>query len=139
MGVKQVLVIRNDLGMRKGKMIAQGAHASLAVFFDRIMLHNFSLLSPPPEKLTIYGTWSLKNESEVEWIEGLFTKICVRVDSEKELLEIYQKAKESNLLCSLVTDAGKTEFNGVPTKTCCAIGPDEESKIDAITGHLRLL
>ena len=32
---KQVIVMRKDLGMRKGKMIAQGAHASLKVLTDR--------------------------------------------------------------------------------------------------------
>lgn len=32
---KQVIVMRKDLGMRKGKMIAQGAHASLRVLLER--------------------------------------------------------------------------------------------------------
>lgn len=33
--VKQVLVIRKDLNMRKGKMVAQGAHSAMKVVFDQ--------------------------------------------------------------------------------------------------------
>lgn len=67
------------------------------------------------------------------------TKIYVRVDSEAELLEIAQKAQEAGLIVHVITDAGHTEFAGVPTKTCLAIGPDEADKIDAVTGNLKLL
>ncbi len=129
---KQVIVMRTDLGMRKGKMVAQGAHASLAVFFNRLNLSG-------PGKMITYAQWKLKNQYEQEWIQGSFAKICVGVDSEEELLATYEAAKSAGLLCSIITDAGKTEFKGVPTKTCIAIGPDREDRIDAITGALRLL
>jgi PTH2 family peptidyl-tRNA hydrolase len=129
---KQVLVVRKDLNMRKGKMAAQAAHASLAVFFDRLKLTG-------PGKMITDASWRLYNDAEREWIEGSFAKICVGVDSEEELLDVFRKAKEARLLCSIITDAGKTEFKGVPTKTCVAIGPDREDLIDTITGHLRLL
>ena len=36
MSIKQVIVVRKDLNMRKGKMCAQVAHASLKIFLDRI-------------------------------------------------------------------------------------------------------
>jgi peptidyl-tRNA hydrolase len=39
----------------------------------------------------------------------------------------------------VITDAGHTEFGSLPTKTCLAIGPDEDGSIDAVTGHLKLL
>jgi peptidyl-tRNA hydrolase, PTH2 family len=39
----------------------------------------------------------------------------------------------------LITDAGHTEFKGVPTKTCLAIGPNDVDEIDVVTGHLKLL
>lgn len=32
--LKQIIVMRNDLNMRKGKMIAQGAHASIVLYPD---------------------------------------------------------------------------------------------------------
>lgn len=124
---KQVIVVRKDLGMRKGKMIAQGAHASMKVFFD-IMEHyvdNYYVLC-----LT---------KAMVCWVEGRFTKIVVGVNSEEELLELYNKAKDKNLSCALITDAGLTEFNGMPTNTAIAIGPDWSDDIDSITGHLSLL
>ena len=133
MAVKQVIVMRKDLNMRKGKMIAQGAHASMKVFFDK-MYEDKSQVGDG-EKLKCM--W-LKDE-ELEWVNGLFTKICVSVNSEVELLAIYNQAKESGLNCSLITDSGLTEFAGVPTNTCCAIGPNAAEKIDVITGKLPLL
>ena len=61
------------------------------------------------------------------------------MDSEEELLKIYEKAKKAKLPCSLITDSGKTEFNGVPTNTVVVIGPDKSTKIDKITKKLKLL
>lgn len=132
--IKQVIVMRTDLGMRKGKMIAQGAHASMmflshALDYD-VLAHAHGgggqyVYNPTPE--------------QKEWFEDKFTKICVRVDSEEQLLEIHQKALDAGLTSHLVTDAGLTEFGGVPTNTCIAIGPHEEEKINPITGELKLL
>jgi peptidyl-tRNA hydrolase, PTH2 family len=55
------------------------------------------------------------------------------------LLGVVQAAKDAGVLVQLVVDAGKTEFHGVPTPTCCAVGPDYPERIDPITGHLKLL
>ena len=130
--VKQVIVMRKDLNMRKGKMIAQGAHASMKVFFDRF--YAWRNIGNNEQESCIQFT-----AEELEWVNGLFTKICVSVNSEAELLEVYNKAKEAGLNCALITDAGLTEFGGVPTNTCCAIGPNAAEKIDPITGKLPLL
>ena len=127
MNSKQVLVIRTDLNMRKGKMIAQAAHASLKVFFEKMTLH--------ADK----ASFSIDTPYELDWIEGSFTKIAVGVKSEQELLEIYNKAKEASILCSLVLDAGRTEFKGIPTYTSVAVGPANSEDIDKITGGLSLL
>ena len=125
---KQVIVMRKDLNMRKGKMVAQGAHASLKAVLDSGNGRPFEYAFDLPPKSAI------KN-----WMEDGFTKICLSVDSERELLEIYKKAKSAKMICALITDAGLTEFNGVATKTCCAIGPAWSEEVDAITGHLKLL
>jgi len=84
---------------------------------------------------------SLDDFSEVEqtWLTGSFAKVCCRVNSEEELLVIRDKAVEAGLEVHVITDSGKTEFHGVPTNTCLAIGPDVAEKIDEITGHLELL
>ena len=73
------------------------------------------------------------------WIDGQFKKICVSVNSEEELLEIVQKAKDVGIPYALITDSGLTEFHGVKTNTCGAIGPSSEDVVNAITGHLKLL
>ncbi|HUJ61004.1 MAG TPA: aminoacyl-tRNA hydrolase [Kofleriaceae bacterium] len=123
---KQVIVMRKDLGMRKGKMIAQGAHASLAVLLERGELADdrFTLVFDPPL---------------AAWLGGRFTKVCVSVDSEAALDDVVARARAAGLPCALIVDAGVTEFRGVPTKTCCAIGPAWSDDVDAITGRLSLL
>lgn len=125
--IKQVIVVRKDLHMRMGKVAAQCSHASMKVFFDRMYISNSNeyILKITPEM--------------IEWIEGLFTKICVSVDSLDELMEIYEEATANQIPTSLIEDSGLTEFNNVKTITCCAIGPDHEEKINKITGHLQLL
>ena len=123
--VKQVIVVRKDLNMRKGKIGAQSAHASMKVFFDIAKVKNNVMEVP-------------LNDEMLEWFNGIFTKIVVYVESEEELLSVYDEAKKAGLPCSLIKDNGLTEFNGVHTYTCVGIGPAEASKIDAITGHLRL-
>lgn len=112
---KQVIVVRKDLKMRRGKESAQCCHASLGVTLDNI--------DHPDVKA---------------WLKGRFAKIVVSVDSEEELMEVYNNAREAGLICSLILDAGFTEFNGVPTYTSVAVGPSTNEKVDAITGHLKL-
>lgn len=121
--VKQVIVMRRDLKMRRGKEIAQGSHASIAFLTRRLQRQK-------TPKFT---------KAETEWLEGSFAKVCVKVNSEEELLDIFQQAKDAMLEVHLITDSGKTEFHGEPTNTCLAIGPDYSSKIDPITGELTLL
>lgn len=131
--IKQVIVMRKDLKMRKGKMIAQGAHVSMKVLLDCQMNTTKTYVDGIEERLFQFD--GVTND----WLNGQFTKICLSVDSEAELDSIYQKAKDADIKCAMIIDAGKTEFNGVPTKTCIAIGPDTSEKIDAITGSLKLL
>lgn len=129
MTIKQVIVIRKDLKMRRGKEIAQGSHASMAFLTNRL------------RKLLDKNAVNIQKEftkAEWEWMEGGFTKICLSVDSEQELLEIFRKSKELKLETQLITDSGKTEFNGIPTNTCLCIGPDYSEKIDPVTSHLKL-
>jgi len=131
MNTKQVIVVRKDLKMRKGKMIAQGAHASMKAILDE------GYEDTDEHGFPVY-TLALTAPID-EWINGIFTKVCVGVDSEEELLAIYNKACDLDMCSSLIQDVGKTEFNGVPTYTAVAIGPAEVSDVDAITGHLKLL
>ena len=128
MTVKQVIAFRRDLNMRKGKIAAQVAHASMKVLLDRRV--------QAPEggsTLCIPVTPQMQ-----EWIEGIFTKVVVVVDSEAELLSLRDTAAAAGLPVALVTDVGNTEFHGVPTHTAVAIGPARAEDLDPITGRLRL-
>ncbi len=111
---KQSLLIRQDLKLPKGKLAGQCSHASVEAV--------------------------LKSDKKVvnAWQHEGMPKIVLKVKNEKELLHYFQLAKDAGLIASLITDAGRTVI-APGTKTCVGIGPDEEEKIDAITGSLPLL
>lgn len=125
MNTKQVIVIRKDLNMRRGKEIAQASHASMAFITKRIQQNSFT------------GSIPL-SEVEIDWINNNFTKICLQVSSEEELIRIYEAGIKNKIVSNLIIDSGKTEFNGVPTPTCVALGPDISEKIDVVTKDLKL-
>lgn len=140
MNTKQVIVIRKDLNMRKGKMCSQSSHASMGALLSLFTKLKCEHLPPfEPGQITYRYELEFGDDGCLNnWLNGKFTKICVSVDSEEELMDIYNKVPD---FCPvfLVTDAGLTEFNGVPTKTCLCIGPYISEEIDKITGHLKLL
>ena len=123
--IKQVILVRSDLGMPLGKAVAQGAHASMMFITKRL------------QKMPDAYTPAEFSSEEWDWINGIFTKIVLEVKSEAELLALHFKALAANLESHVVLDCGKTHTKGVATNTCCAIGPADSDKINAITGHLR--
>ncbi len=114
---KQSIVVRDDIKMSKGKIAAQAAHAAVTAAELARKTH--------PE-------WYKK------WLEEGQKKVVLKVSSEKELLELYEKAKKRNLPTAIIRDMGLTE---IPpgTITAIAIGPAPEKLVDDVTGHLLLL
>ena len=125
---KQYIVMRKDLKMRKGKMIAQGAHAS-----QKCLLKNSTVVNHILEI-----DFNLLPATEA-WLKDKFTKICVGCGSEEELQTIHDMAEEMGLPCAMVNDAGLTEFGGVETKTCCAIGPAFPDDFHGMMDSFKLL
>ena len=111
---KQVIVVRTDIKMCRGKMAAQTSHAAVDVL-DKV------------DKRIISG-WKKEGQK----------KVVLKARDEKELIELAEKCKKMRLPCSLISDAGHTELEG-GTITALGIGPDTEEKINRITGSLPLL
>ena len=112
--MKQVIVMRADLKMSRGKIAAQACHACLGAYKkaeDRVIKR-----------------WETEGEK----------KVVLKVNDLEELFEIYELAKVTNMPIYLVHDAGHTELPR-STITCLGIGPDDEEKIDKITQDLKLL
>lgn len=126
--IKQVILIRKDLKMRRGKEVAQGSHASMEFLVSRIR-HQ-----PDPETSVAIEL----SDKEKAWVATGMGKVCLQVNSEEELLAHHHKALDLGLRSHLIRDSGRTEFGGTPTLTACAIGPDDAVKIDAVTGGLKL-
>jgi PTH2 family peptidyl-tRNA hydrolase len=112
--MKQVIVMRTDLKMGKGKIAAQACHASLSAYKNS-------------SKMDI-RKWERENQK----------KVVLKVKSEEELLELYWKIKPTRIACALITDAGHTQIDP-NTKTCLGIGPADDDVLDELTGHLKLL
>lgn len=110
---KQAILLREDLDMSKGKMIAQACHASLKAYRKS------------------------SQENRDEWEEQGEKKIALEV-SEDQIVRRFEQAKSRGLPAALIKDAGKTEIKP-GTKTAVGIGPADESRIDSVTGDLKLI
>ena len=138
-GTKQVIIVRSDLNMRKGKLAAQVAHASVAVF-TRSPGARVCVLQASRHGEVIAAELSVPLGGEAHaWLQSSFRKIVVGVDSEEELLELHRQAQAAGLSCALIQDNGATEFHGIPTYTALAIGPHADTRIDPLTRSLSLL
>lgn len=124
---KQVLVMKQfPKGLRIGKYIAQGAHASTGALLSGGRIEGDNFVIP------------MKDPFINAWITGRFKKVVLYVNTDEELVEIWKQAVNAGLQAALIKDAGLTEFDGVPTLTAVGIGPNNPEMIDKITGHLKL-
>lgn len=139
---KQVIVVRTHypdgrggfFRPRTGKLMAQAAHASMKVFFDRGVV----IRRPNQGHLVDQFEVSL-TPAMSEWIAGLSTKIVVGCGSEEELRDLEAKADAAGIPYALVVDSGRTDFHGEATLTALAIGPEYPEDIDPLTRDLKLL
>ena len=136
--VKQVIVVDKSKQMYVGKIVAQGSHASLGALLT--MFNKKTYLDERTKYEVTFNEGSILDK----WLNGIFTKVCLGVNSESEMLEIYtnvirynETAKEK-IPIVLIEDCGKTCFHGEKTKTCLGIVPFWSDVIDEFTGHLKL-
>ena len=116
MTYKLVILVRNDLNMSNGKIVAQTAHATVdATIKSYTGTRHF---------------WKWKNSGE--------TIVALKVQSKTQLLTLIKKAKKNDIKSGCVIDYGLTEVEP-DTITVGFIGPDLSSNIDKITGNLKLL
>jgi peptidyl-tRNA hydrolase len=112
--MKQVIVVNESLKLPRGKLAAQVAHASVGAFLET------------------------DQAIRQTWIESGMAKVVLKVETEADLLRLYELAQRQHLPALLVEDAGQTV---VPagTVTCLGLGPASETEIDQLTGDLKLL
>ncbi|XP_053681046.1 uncharacterized protein LOC128731915 [Anopheles nili] len=116
--MKMVLVVRSDLGLKKGKIASQCAHAAVLCCMRA---------SAGPAK-TKLNAWLMQGQP----------KIVLRVDSLEELHLLTTRAEASGVIAEIVRDAGRTQVAS-GTETVLGVGPDQSQSIDALVGHLKLL
>lgn len=109
---KMVVVVRDDLGLSKGKACAQVGHAVLECFMRQ---HDLKLTKA--------------------WLKEGGKKVVLKAKDQKELYAINDAAKKKGLITAVIQDAGHTEVKP-GTITCIGVGPDKDEKIDKVTGKL---
>ena len=113
---KMVLLVRTDLGMKKGKAAAQCAHAALACYKNGLKNNPAGVKA-----------WEITGQ----------TKICLKVDDEKAMLDLAEVAKVHGLTWSIIQDAGRTQVDS-GSMTVLGIGPNKARDVNKVTGHLKL-
>lgn len=114
---KQVIAVRTDLGMSKGKMAIQVAHGAVSAA-ERTRV----------SKQDIWKAWLREGQK----------KVAVKVQSEEEIINIMRQSVTAGLTYSVIRDAGMTELPP-GTVTVIGIGPAKAEEINKVTGDLKLL
>lgn len=126
---KQIIVVRSDLKLGKGKIASHVAHASISAIIN----------SSTAEFLNGRLCNSIiVDETTIEWLKDGQAKITCKVDSEQDLLSLKDAAEKANIKFCLIKDAGHTQIDP-GTYTAIAIGPEYNEIIDSITNQLKLL
>jgi len=114
---KQVIAIRTDLKMSKGKTAVQVAHGSVSSYI---------------KTKKFYPDWAEK------WLSEGQKKIAVKITSEEEMMLLAEKARKHEIPFSIINDAGLTQLPP-GTATVIGIGPSRELLIDKVSKDLPLL
>jgi PTH2 family peptidyl-tRNA hydrolase len=111
--MKQAIVARTDIGMGRGKLAAQVAHASLSAYEDT------------------------DERTRKEWKGGGQKKVVLKADGEETLFRLADEAERLGLPNAIIRDAGHTQLDP-GTVTCLAVGPGRDEDVDRVTGDLTL-
>ena len=137
---KQMIVMRRDLKMRKGKIAAQAGHACVEAVLMALAREG----RLDQVRVTPSGNWVYLDEGDMaptplaDWFDAGVAKVCVYVDGEDALLDIAAQGRERGFVCALVQDAGLMEFHGETTYTRLAFEPLRADQVDPATGDLPL-
>jgi PTH2 family peptidyl-tRNA hydrolase len=111
--MKQVIAARTDIGMGRGKLAAQVAHASLSAYEDT------------------------DQRTRKAWKGSGQKKVVVKARGESTLFELADKAQRQGLPHAIIRDAGHTQLEP-GTATTIAVGPGDDELVDRVTGDLSL-
>jgi peptidyl-tRNA hydrolase, PTH2 family len=115
MAAKLAVVVRTDLGMGRGKIAAQVAHAAVAAVLA-----------------------SLGGADLAAWLRDGQPKVILKVSTAAQLEDVVRRAEVAGLPVELIRDAGRTQV-APGTLTCCSVGPADGARIDVATAGLSLL
>ncbi|ETN66534.1 peptidyl-tRNA hydrolase 2, mitochondrial [Anopheles darlingi] len=118
--LKMVLVVRTDLGLKKGKIASQCAHAAVMCCMRAATAGS--------DTHRLLDSWLAQGQP----------KIVLRVDGSEELHLLTQRATAAGVIAEIVRDAGRTQVAS-GTETVLGLGPERSEVIDTLVGNLKLL
>lgn len=127
---KQWIIARKDLAMPPGKLAAQVAHASMGALLQG------SRNQVDDDLVNEYRIIPVDHDLN-SWLNGRFTKVVLEINSEEELLNLYNAARTEGKRVSKIIDSGLTVFNGQPTLTCVGLGPHSPEDVKHLVGSLK--
>mgnify|MGYP001043592211 CR=1 FL=1 len=110
---KCIVLVRTDLKMTKGKIISQVSHG------------------------IINNSFKVNKNKLINWRENGEKIVTLKINNYQNMLNIYNKAINNNIISHIVIDQGLTQVD-TNTPTVCVLGPDKEKKFKDITSHLKL-
>ncbi|QLQ79201.1 hypothetical protein HG537_0B05480 [Torulaspora globosa] len=120
--VRMALVIRQDLGMQKGKIAAQCCHAALSCF---------RMIGCDPNRE------SYNPQLVQRWLRCGQAKITLKCPDKETMDELYAKAISLGVNACVIHDAGRTQI-AAGSATVLGVGPAPKAVLDQITGELKL-
>ena len=124
--VKQVIVIRKDLRLRKNKLVSLAIRATMQFILDNNE-------SDRPDELQVK-----LSQQEVYWLKNSFDNDILVVNSQDALSDIILKAELNGINVYSIFEKSKKSDEG-PQLICAAFGPDEEDQISQVVGNLKTM
>lgn len=125
--IKQVIVIRKDLKLRKNKLASLAAHAAMQFILDNNE-------SDRPDELQVK-----LSQQEIQWLNGSFDNDVLGIlgiSSQDALSDMVLKAQLNGINVYSIFEKSKKPDEG-PQLICAAFGPDEEDQISQVVGSLK--
>ena len=123
--VKQVIVVRKDLKLKRGKVASLVAEATMQFILDNNE-------SDRPDELHVK-----LSQQEIRWLDGSFTRDVVGIDSHDALCNLVLRAELNGMNVYSVFDRSSKKLDEISQLLCVAFGPDEEDQISQVIGNLK--
>ena len=124
--IKQVILLRRDIRLRRAEAAALAAKASMSFISEGNESDRSDVV-----QIELSGI-------EAEWLLGNSTRIVLGVSSEDAIRKLLLKAEIQGISTYEILGSTSGKIDEGMQIIAASLGPDEGDKLDAITGNLKL-